>query len=192
MKHALAMVAVLTALGAASGCSRAQARTTPDLPPLDVPAPPPRVVEVADPATLGPGTLVEEPARNTPNPRPPQPARSEPSRADTAKPPEPAPADAAPAAADEPARPAGAPTLQTVPANREQDVERAVKRLVTQARTNLDRVKFNSLNAGARTQYNQALMFVNTAEEALRQRNLVYAQINAEKAATLAAQLAGR
>jgi hypothetical protein len=192
MKFTTLPIVVLLAALAAASCSRAQARVVPDLPPLDVPSPPPRVVEVQDPETLAPGTLVGEPARNTPRPRPPAPAKPDPARTDTAKPEPPPSTEPAPVAADEPTRAPGAPTLQTTPPGNAQDVERTVKTLIEQAKSTLSRVDFNRLNPGARTQYNDALRMINTAEEALRERNLLFAHFNADKAATIAGQLSGR
>jgi hypothetical protein len=53
-------------------------------------------------------------------------------------------------------------------------------------------VDYNRLNADARTQYDQAKRFASQADEALKARNLVFASYLADKAAALAAQLAGR
>src|SRR5256885_414294 len=58
---------------APSACVRAQAKITPDQP-LEVPAPPPREVDVADSEPPAPVPLVTEPARNA------APARSRPTR----------------------------------------------------------------------------------------------------------------
>ncbi len=186
---AAGFLAVALCAGSAAGCSRAQAKTAPELPPLDVPVPPPRIVEASDPDTTVVGTLVEEPARNTVRPPADVPPRVEPPK------PEPAPADA-------PGRPASAvpnpdargtsPTLQTTPASREPDEARRIQDLLSRANENLRRVDYNRLSAGARTQYNQARQFVKLAEESLADRNLVFALTCADKAATLAAQLAGR
>ena len=60
------------------GCgANAQAKTTPDNPPLDMPAPPPRDIEPTEIETPQPVSLPQEPARNAP--RRTQPAR-EPAR----------------------------------------------------------------------------------------------------------------
>jgi len=53
-------------------------------------------------------------------------------------------------------------------------------------------VDYRALNADARTQYDTAKRFVTQADDAIRTKNLVYAKSIAEKAATIAAQLAGR
>jgi hypothetical protein len=83
-------------------------------------------------------------------------------------------------------------TLQTTPANREGEESRRIQELMSRANENLRRVDYNRLSAGARTQYNQARQFVKLAEDSLATRNLVFALTCADKAATLAAQLAGR
>ena len=49
----------------ASGCVRAHAKAAPDNPPLDMPAPPPRVVESSDENPPVPVELPAEPARST-------------------------------------------------------------------------------------------------------------------------------
>ena len=59
-------------------------------------------------------------------------------------------------------------------------------------RTILNRIDYRALNADARTQYDTAKRFVTQAEEALRAKNLVFARNLADKAAALAAQLAGK
>jgi outer membrane biosynthesis protein TonB len=172
-----------------SGCVHAQAKSTPDLPPLTMPAPPPRDVEPAEVEAPTPVPLAVEPARTPPaRPRPvppapkPEPPKTEPPKVDApVEPPKPP---------DEPARPPT--TLQTTPATAEGEVERGIRGTLQRASTDLNRVDYRALNADARTQYDTAKRFVTTADEAIRTKNLVYAKNLAEKAATIAAQLAGR
>lgn len=180
---------LLCALGL-SGCFRLQAKTVPAPPSLDTPEAPERVVEVVDPTTPPIVSLPDEPARpeNLPRTRPPAP------RADTRpaepKPPE-APADAA-KPEERPAAAIPAPSLQTTPAQQEGQVERRVRALIAQATADLSRTNFQALNADGRTQYDTARRFIFQADEALRGKNLVFATNLADKAAALAAQLAGR
>ena len=68
------------------------------------------------------------------------------------------------------------------------DVSTALQR----ANADLNRVDYRALNADARTQYDTAKRFVRQADDAIRTKNLVFAKNLAEKAATIAAQLAGR
>ena len=60
------------------------------------------------------------------------------------------------------------------------------------ATADLNRVDYRKLNADVQLQYDTAKGFVRQAEEALKTKNLGFAQTMAEKAATIASQLAGR
>jgi hypothetical protein len=186
-------VAALASTLSLSGCVRAHAKTVAELPPLDMPAPPPRVVEASDPEMPQPVGLPGEPARDTPaRPRPATPTRVEaPRPAD-----QPVKTDTPPVEAAKPAeepKPAPPPaTLQTTPTEREVEVERRVRTMVAQASNDLNHINYQALNADARTQYDAAKGFIRQAEEALRAKNLNFASSLAEKAAALAAQLGGR
>ena len=174
----------------AAGCTHAQAKTTPDMPALAMPAPPPRDVEPTEVETPAPVSLATEPARNAPaRPRPAAPpARTEP-KPEPPKPEPPPPVDP-PKAAEEPIKPPT--TLQTTPATAEGEVERSIRASLQRASGDLNRVDYRALNADARTQYDQAKRFVSQADDAMRTKNLLFAKNLAEKAATIAAQLAGR
>ncbi len=193
MRSIRGIVVLLLASASWSACARAQARTTPEMPAMQVPAPPPRIVEPADVTASQPGVLVEEPARTPPPRLPaasppaarPEPPRVEP-RAEVAPEPSARPPEEAPRALPPPA------TLQTTPSAREAEWERRIRGLLTTAGTNLNRVNLRSLDANAQGQYDQARRFIIQAEEALRAKNLVYADNLADKAATLAGQLSGR
>jgi len=186
---------VLAAL-LASGCASAQAaRTTPDGPPLDVPAPPPRDVEEGGTeVTLPPVPLPQEPARNTPpssrvRPATPPQNRSEPPKTEPPKA-EPPAETPKPPANEEPKPPAS--TLQTKPPSEESEVERTIRLTLTRASSDLNRVDYRMLNADARAQYDSAKVFIRQAEDYVRQKNLMIAKTVADKAALIAAQLAGR
>lgn len=171
-----------------AGCTHAQAKSTPDMPPLAMPAPPPRDVEPSDVEVPPPLPLVPEPAHNPPaRPRPTPAPRTEP-RPEPPKPEQP-PAEP-PKPAEEPIRP---PTiLQTTPAAAEGEVERSIRASLQRASADLNRIDYRALNADARTQYDTAKRWVRQADDAIRAKNLVFAKSIAEKAATIAAQLAGR
>jgi hypothetical protein len=189
-RHINSVFAIVLAAWTASGCLRASAKTVVDVPPLDMPPPPPRVVEAVEAAAPAPLPLVEEPPRQpVVVPARPAPPRAEAARPE-AKPPEPPPPEP-PKVAEEPAKP---PTpLQTTPAASEGVVERSIRVVLAKASTDLNRVNFRALNADARNQYDTAKRFIQQADVELRTtRNLVFAQNLAEKAAALAAQLAGR
>lgn len=187
---ALLHCCIFALLSLSAACAHGQARTLVELPPLDMPSPPPRVVEASIPPQSPVITLPDEPRTNVLRPSPaPTP------RADTPRPAEPTRAEQT---AAEPSRPADdsartPPTvLQTAPAQREGEVERRVRILIAQAFNDLNRVNYQALNADARNQYDTARRFAGQAEDALRARNLVFASNLADKAAGLAAQLSGR
>ena len=171
----------------ASSCARAHARITPEvIPPLDMPLPPPRLVEAAaEPAPPEPMTLPPEPARTVPpTPRPRTPPAPAPQATEASKP-EP------PKAPEEPK--AQAPTtLRTAPTEQEAQLERRTRGLLLEGTSNLNRIDYGRLSADAKVQYDSAKAFVRQAEEALRSNNLVFASYLADKAATLAAQLRGQ
>jgi len=189
------LAAFLLSCLASVSCVRAQAKVTPDQP-LEVPAPPPREVDVADSEPPPPVPLVTEPARNTPPRSRREPARTEPARPDPTKPDQPLPPEA-PKPPEEikpvPAAPAPpATTLQTAPATAETEQERGIRVTMSRANTDLNRIDYRALNKEARTQYDQAKRFVQQADAALREKNLMFAKSVADKAAVIAAQLAGR
>ena len=173
----------------AAACTHAQAKATPEMPPLEMPAPPPRDVQPTEVEAPQPVPLATEPAHSPPvRPRPSAPPpRPEPPKAEPPKP-EPPPAEP-PKPVDEPPKPT---TLQTTPATAEGDVERGIQSSIQRATIDLNRIDYRALNADARTQYDTAKRFVRQANDAIRTKNLVFAKNLAEKAATIAAQLAGR
>ncbi len=169
------------------GCARAHAAAIPS-PPLEVPAPPARDIEVRDveplpsqPAPVTPVQPVPEPARPAPpRPRPTEPQKPEP----------PKPADESPTPPATPPTPA--PTLQTAPTAADAELERGIRATLGRANTDLRRIDTRRLSAEARDQYETASRYIGQAQDAIRAKNLVFARNLADKAATLAAQLAGR
>jgi len=170
---------------AASGCAKARAESVPDGPPLQVPEPPQRV--------LAP---VEEPlVVTTPAPEVEPPVVAAPPRATPARPapePKPQPASPPPAAAAAPPSRAPAETRELRPASPTTASERSIRELLARAARDLGRVDYGRLTADGRTQYEQSKRFSMQAEQALRERNLVFAATLADKAATLAAELLPR
>jgi hypothetical protein len=181
---------LLLSLGVATaGCFHASAKTVGDAPPLEMPSPPPRVVEVVEATPLPqPFPLVEEPAHQPVRP-PPRAEAPPPPRPEPPRPEPPATVVEPPKVADEAKPPK---TLQMTRAGAERDVERAIRGAIARATADLKRVNTHALNADARTQYETARFFIGKAEEALKQRNLVVAQGFADKAQSLAVQLAPR
>jgi hypothetical protein len=173
-----------------TGCARAQAKDNASGPPLEVPAPPERVLApVEEPVIVAapPPETLPPPAAAAPRtpPRPPV-RRAEPER----------PAEAAPAtpAAAAPVQPAPEPPRELRPASPAADAaaEREARDALGRAATSLSRVDYGKLNADARAQYDQSKRFTDQAQQALKDRNFVFAATLADKAAALAAELVAR
>jgi hypothetical protein len=182
----------LVVAGLASGCMKAQAKTSPDGPPLDVPAPPARVIApVEEPLAATPAEPLE------PAPAPPsttrRPVRRAPTNAEqTQKPDQPTVPSEAPlpqAAQPEPPITNNTP-LPTLRAPG--SAERPIRDRVTSAQRDLSKVDYAKLTEDGRAQYDQSKRFIQQAEQALKEQNFVFAQTLADKAATLAAELLGR
>jgi hypothetical protein len=178
-------------LAFAAACAKAKAaELVPDGPPLTMTAPPPRVI-----------TPVEEVAVAPPPAPPPTPDR-EPVTAATTKPSSPRqqrPADSKPdpppAVATQPP-PAAAPAepleVRSVPSAAAAAEDKKVREVIDRAQRDLKRVNEGKLSAEGKVQLAQAKRDVDQAEEVLKTKSFVYAMALAERAATLAAELAGR
>ena len=185
-------VVAVGALGAGSvGCAKMQAKGAAAGPPLDVPAPPARVLApVEEPAPVAAPTPEPQPAAATPR-TPPRP----PVRRGEAERPEPAPAPApAPAAATPPVEVPPVEPRELRPASPARDAaaEREVRDTLARAARDLSRVNYGKLSAEARAQFDQSKRFTQQAEQALKDRNFVFAATLSDKAATLAAELLRR
>jgi hypothetical protein len=177
----LAMCALSAAL--AGGCAKARAETVPDGPPLATPQPPSRVFAPIEEEPLVSSPVAEAPV--VPAPRVPpttQPAR----RTPPPEPERPAPTPA-PAPSFDPPR-----QLQAVSAPPDPEAEKRINELLRNAKGDLSRVDYRGLTRGGREQYDSAKGFTEEAEKALKERNFIYAQTAADKAAKLAAELLGR
>jgi hypothetical protein len=182
-------IVALVAL-AAAGCAKARASALPAGPPLETPLPPPRVVSspiesepivTAVPPIEGPSPRTPP---NAPRAAAPRPERTEPPPATAASQVPPPPA-AAPPPVDEPPR-----TLQTT-ANATQ-AEQRIRGLLANATRDLGRIDYRALSADAQAQYDIAKRFTEQADEAMKGKNIVFAEQLADKAAALAAQLLKR
>lgn len=174
------VVAVLLAAGGAA-CAKARAETIVlEGPPLQVPPPPSRVLVPVEDLVSTPLVAEPEPAPVAVTPRTPTRPTAE------AKPqPAPAPVVAAPPPVAEPR------DLRTAsPTNA--DSERSVREVLARAARDIVRVEYSRLSADGRAQYDQSKRFSAQAEQALKERNLIFAATLADKAATLAAELLGR
>jgi hypothetical protein len=169
---------------AAAGCASAQAaRPGPVGPPLAVPAAPPRVV-----------TAVPEPAAETSAAgatAAAEPPDTAPASAVAPAPSAPRPAPAAAAAPAPAAEPSPSRNLQAGGAGGGDAALAAIRTELRRAARDLALVDYNALSGAGRLQYEQSRRFSQQAETALRDRNLAFAATLAEKAAALAAELAG-
>jgi hypothetical protein len=187
VEHGAVMVALIACI--AGGCARGQAKTSAAGPPLDVPAPPPRVLApVEEPATVEapPPETPPAPAAAAPRTPPRPPAR----RTEPERPPE----SAAPAAATPPAPAPPEPSRELRPASPAADAtaERDTREALSRASAALSRVDYGKLSADSRAQYDQSKRFMEQAQQALKDRNFVFAATLADKAATLAVGLQNR
>jgi outer membrane biosynthesis protein TonB len=144
-----------------------------------MPAPPERVLIPVEP----PAPLAAQPAEPEPPPATAAAPRTPPKPA-----PAPKPQPAAPVAAQPAPAPADTRELQTTAAT-SAATERNVRDLLARAARDLGRVNYNRLSADGRAQYDQSKRFTTQAQDALRERNFVFAATLADKAATLAAEL---
>jgi hypothetical protein len=176
---------------AVAGCATARAKAQPEPPSLEVPAPPPRVVVPPEPEPAvqeapprDPEPAQQKPPRRVPQPR--QEPKPDPTKAQKVEPP--------PPAAVEPVRPATPPTttLFQAPPAQTSELERRVREQLSKAGTDLNRVDYNALGKDGKAQYDTAKNFIKQAEQALEEKNVVFASKVAEKAAGLAASLLGR
>jgi len=172
----------------ATGCAKAQA-SAPAGPPLDVPTPPERVLApVEEPVTASaPAAETPPPAPIATTPRtPPRPParRAEPDRPETPPPAAAATPPAAPAAVEPPRE------LRPNSPSGDAAAERDARDKLARAARDLSRVDYGKLNADSRSQYEQSKRFMDQAQQALKDRNFVFASTLADKAAALAAGLA--
>jgi hypothetical protein len=172
---------------AAAGCAKARASALPAGPPLETPLPPPRVV--SSPIESEP-IVTEVPPIEGPSPRTPP-------NAPRAAAPRPERTDPPPATATTQAPPATPPpteepprTLQTT-ANATQ-AEQRIRGLLANAVRDLGRIDYRALSVDAQAQYDIAKRFTQQADEAMKGKNIVFAEQLADKAAALAAQLLKR
>ena len=176
---------VLSAAALTAGCAKARAATVPDGPPLAMPVPPPRVfapVGQEEPLAAGPA-VPETPTAEAPSVTPRRPPRRAAAPPDTEKP-EPTP---------QPAQPAPEPQRELRAASTPADAEadKKIRALLLTASRNLGQVDYQKLTVAGREQYENAKSFGEQAGEALSQRNYVFAETLADKAAKLATELLG-
>jgi hypothetical protein len=173
----------------ATACAKAKAaELVPDGPPLAMSQPPPRVITPADEVPVASPPPPPSPEPTATAAAPPKPAQSRP-RVDSK--PEPPPAVVTQPVTPPPATPEPL-EVRSVPSAAAAAEERKVRDVMQRAQKDLVRVTPQRLSAEGKSQYDQARRFYEQADEALKEKNFVYAMKLAENAATLAAELAAR
>ena len=178
---------VLTSAAFAAGCGSKRAPTVPDGPPLAMSEPPPRVfAPIADEEPIASTTPVPAETAATPPPRTirenrPAPRRATPAESERAE---------QPAAQNTPVPAAEAPReLRAASAPTDAESERKIGDLLRRANQSLNNVYYQGLSSSRKELYDQAKAFIKDGELALKERNFIYAETLADKAAKLAADL---
>ncbi|HET7616873.1 MAG TPA: hypothetical protein VFK20_00080 [Vicinamibacterales bacterium] len=182
---------LIVGASAMSACASAQAKTAADRPSLSVPPPPPRIFGPIESTPAAPEPVPDLP----PAPAPNRPPRTTPSREPAAK--EPVKPETRPETVPEqpaPTPPATAtvPQLSTPQTVDSTEASKTVRVTLDRANGMLSGVDYQRLSAERRTQYDTAKRFIQQAQDAIAGGNLVYAQSLAEKADTIAKELAGK
>ena len=188
----------LVALVALSGsaCASAAAKAPVDRPAMNVPAPPPRVLE--PPAELDPEPVGDLPSPPTTTPTTSRPNRQREKNNNTAdaKPevkPEAKPAEVTPPAPEPAAPPAAPPAQLRTPQTADPSgAAKTVQATIDRARASLNSINFTAQSDERKKAYNDVKRFINQAEDAMKQGNFVFGQAVAAKAETLARELAGK
>ena len=180
-----------------SACASAAAKAPADRPALNVPPPPPRVLE--PPAELDPEPVGELPSPPTTTPAASRPNRQRESKNNTAaeaKPdvkPEPKPAEVTPPPPEPAAPPAAPPAQLRTPQTADPSgAAKTVQATIDRARASLNTINYNIQSDERKKAYNDVKRFINQAEDAMKQGNYVFGQAVAAKAETLARELAGK
>jgi hypothetical protein len=193
----LLLVLPLAAALLSGACASASAKGKPsDKPALNVPPPPPRIIEPApEPMPEPVSELPTAPATTTPpasrsnRSRESKPPTNTDSKPAEQKPAEPPPTDPAPVAQPPAQPPAQLRTPQTADS---ENASKAVRATVQNANSLLSNIDYRQLSKVRQKAYNDAKQFILQAEDAIKQGNFVFAQGMANKAEQLARELAGR
>jgi hypothetical protein len=183
LRQVTCVLALTMIVVSGAACAKARVQTVPDGPPLAVPSPPDRVIAPPEEPVLAASPPTEPPGPVTPAvPRPPV----------TAKP---APAPSAPTTTTTPP-PVAPPVVEapkpSPPTAADLAEERRIREILRRATRDIGRITYNRLSAAGRSQYDQSKSLSEQAEQAIKDRNWVFAETLADKAATLAAELVGR
>ena len=195
--HAVLCAILCIAPLVGSACAKARAAAEPQMPALSVPPPPPRVlpplegepIDASAPAPAEPQTRTRLPRQRSEATRSGANGGRPEARIESSTTPA-APAETSPTA-DAGATTPPVPALQLAPAG-DGASEQNTRRRLAQAERDLQRVDYRLLNAEAQAQYDTAKRFITLAEQAIVDRNLLFAHTLADKAATIAAVLQRR
>lgn len=191
MSHRLAPLALMASV-TLGGCAKTGPITAPAPALLEVPPPPPRVIslppEPVAPVATTTTTPPSVPKASRPT-RPPVRQDTGANRAGQAAPAtdaEPAPVAEVPAErpAETPAQ--AGPLLRTPQTADESQADRRIRTVLTTAGALLSGVNVATLTREARAQHDTARRFIEQAQQALIERNYVFASYLADKAETLA------
>jgi hypothetical protein len=191
MRNTVRIIALIGLIPMVNACASASANSkSADRPAMNVPPPPPRVIEPTPEPP--PEPVVDLPSAPVPNgpSRPPRPAPPKP-EAKTDPPAEISPKPEAAKSAE--AKPdAPAPQLRTPQTADTSGAARNVHATVERANTMLSGVDFGPLSNNRKKAYNDAKRFIKQAEDAIKRGNFAFAQGVATKAETLARELSGK
>lgn len=173
----------------AGACASASAKSK--VPALNIPPAPPRVIEPSPeppPEPVNDLPVVAPMPPPTPSPRAARPAP----RPQAEKPPEKPPETVTETPAPVPQPPAPPPAQLRTPQSADVNASRAVQATIDRTNSLLLSVDYRLLNNERKKAYDDAKRFIVEADAALKQGNLVFAQGVANKAETLARELAGK
>jgi hypothetical protein len=185
----LLMLGMSVAAGACSTTTRAQAPQ--DQPTLVVPPVPPRVIDPprpTEPATIEAVPDLPTPPASLPRPKPTRDPKGGESKPDANKPETPDPATSQPAPA-QPVPPLRSLTLTGADAP---ETVRQIRDTINRVDVTLKTVHYPGLSNDRKANYDAAKGWAKQAEEALDKNDLVLAKSLADRADTIAKQLAGR
>ena len=174
-----------------SGCATPRAAVPRD--PLVMPPPPPRVIApLPEPVPELP-TEPQEPVPPLPRVARPAPPRADP-KPQTTEPASPPVDPTAPPPTGAPGVPngAGEPELRKPETPDDARAHQRVRDILARAAGTLNRVDYRALSQPAQQQYDMGKRFMEQSEEALKVRNYTAAVLMAEKAETIASELARR
>lgn len=182
------LLIALVAVGVA-GCATTRAEVPRERPALDVPMPPPRVIEplpVPDPPPVQP--LGEVPGGSTPVPPRPRPQRA----AENNAKPESKPDETKPPESAAQPNPPPVPQLSIPEASDAARLTAQIRGTIERTRAALEKIDYGPLSDTRKKTYNEVKLFADQAEAELKLNNLLVAKELAEKSERLVKDLQGR